>query len=173
MIPSIRVLERTDRDSFYLVFCSLIKRLLDAQKTVYLLRYAHQDLGIIEEIKGFFSDQASVRLVPDYMNVPELENLIRQFDFIVSSRYHSIIHAYKNGVPAIAIGWATKYLELLDTFNQADYCFDVRNNLNTDEMFNKLDRLIHNYKHEREKIIDKVNILQSSNIFDIFGGDNS
>ena len=97
--------------------------------------------------------------------------LIKQFDFIIASRYHSIVHAYKHGVPVIAIGWAVKYSDLLASFNQAQYCFDVTRSLNTDEIFNKLDNLLHDYQHEREGIVNKLKTVQTANVFDIFDDD--
>jgi len=97
-----------------------------------------------------------------------LEEVIKQFDFVIASRYHSIVHAYKNGVPALVIGWATKYSELLGNFGQLDYFSDCRSNINIDEMGNKLEKMMQDYKHEGERIINKMNILiNKENPFDM------
>ncbi|MDZ7835034.1 MAG: polysaccharide pyruvyl transferase family protein [Alkalibacterium sp.] len=63
----------------------------------------------------------------------EFDILVEKLDFIIGSRFHSIVHSYKNHVPCIAIGWATKYHELLKLFGQYDYMFDVRESLDKDE----------------------------------------
>ena len=97
-----------------------------------------------------------------------MEEVIKQFDFVIASRYHSIVHAYKNGVPALVIGWATKYSELLGNFGQLDYFSDCRSNINIDEMGNKLEKMMQDYKHEGERIINKMNILiNKENPFDM------
>jgi colanic acid/amylovoran biosynthesis protein len=107
-------------------------------------------------------------LIQDDLSAIELENIIRQFNFVIASRYHSIIHSYKNGIPALVIGWATKYFELLENFNQLDYFFDIRKSIDINKINNKLDNLIQNYKYEKEKIADKMKILIKENIFNIF-----
>ena len=168
IIPNLRVIERAKPDEIYSVYNSLINRLIDAEKRVYILRHSYEDLEGCEKIKNCFPDTKSVRLIPDDLNAIELENIIKQFDFIIASRYHSIVHSYKNGVPALVIGWATKYFELLKNFDQLDYFFDGRDSINIDEINNKQDKMIRNYKYEREKIINKMtDISNKGNIFDM------
>jgi len=159
IIPNLRVVERANPDEIYPIYISLIYRLANAQKTVYILRHSYEDLEICEKIKTFFPSNESVKLISDDLNAVQLENIIKQFDFVIASRYHSIVHAYKNGVPALVIGWATKYFELLDDFGQLEYFSDCRGSVDIDEIGNKLDKMIRSYKCEREKIINKMNIL--------------
>lgn len=169
IIPNYHLIERANPGEIYSVYRALISRLIDAEKTVYILRHADNDLQVCETIKRFFSDNTSVHLVVDDLNCIELESVIRQFDFVIASRYHSIIHSYENGVPAIVIGWATKYLELSKNFDQLDYFFDVRNEIDIDEIGGQLNKLVNNWRHEKEKITSKMNSLIKENIFDIFG----
>ena len=169
VIPSLVVTERASPYDLYSVYGSLIGRLIDAGKLVYILRHSYDDLLVCEEIKRLFPDNSSVRLIRDDLNAIELENILKQFDFVIASRYHSTIHSYKNGVPALVIGWATKYFELLRDFCQLDYFFDVRNKIDTVEICSKLDKLIQNYKYEKEIITNKMNTLNKVNIFNIFG----
>ena len=49
---------------------------------------------------------------------------LKQFQFIVASRFHAIVHAFKNGIPCIALGWATKYYDLMKQFGQEQYMLD-------------------------------------------------
>jgi len=146
--------------------------LLDAKKTIYVLRHSPQDLEACEKIKNSFSNNKNVRLIADELNVIELENIIKQFDFVIASRYHSIINSYKNGVPALVIGWAAKYFELLENFNQLDYFFDVRSAISTDDLLTKLDKLIESCKYEKEKIIEKFDTLNKENIFELLNGED-
>jgi coenzyme F420-reducing hydrogenase beta subunit/polysaccharide pyruvyl transferase WcaK-like protein len=171
IIPNLIVFERTNSDDIYSIYKLVISKLIDAKKTVYILRHSYDDLIVCDEIKRFFQNNKNVKLITDDLNAIELENIIKQFDFVIASRYHSIIHAYKNGIPALVIGWATKYFELLKDFDQLDYFFDCRNDTNINEINNRLDKMIRNCKYEREIISDKMNILNKENIFDIFGED--
>lgn len=165
IIPNLRVIKRANPNKIYSVYNSLINKLIDTKKAVYVLRHSYEDLEICERIKNLFPDNKGVRLIPDDLNAIELENIIKQFDFAIVSRYHSIVHAYKNGVPALVIGWATKYFELLENFDQVDYFFDGRDSIDINEINNKLDKMIRSYQYERTKIINKMNILNKGNIF--------
>ncbi len=167
IIPSLRVIERANPGEIYPAYSSAINKLIGAQKTVYILRHSYEDLGVCKETKNLFPSNESVKLIPDDLNAIELESIIKQFDLVIASRYHSIIHAYKNGVPAVVIGWATKYFELLDDFGQLEYFFDCRNNIGIDEIEDKLDKMMRNHKQEREKIINKMMDI-SANEEDIF-----
>ncbi|MDW7727852.1 MAG: Coenzyme F420 hydrogenase/dehydrogenase, beta subunit C-terminal domain [Candidatus Methanoperedens sp.] len=166
IIPNMRVIEKINPAEIYSIYDSLIDRLIKAKKTVYVLRHSYEDLEICEKIKNNFLHNDSVILISEDLNAFELESIIKQFDFVIASRYHSIIHAYKNGVPTLVIGWATKYFELLEDFDQMDYCFDVRYGINLNEIENKLDKMIFEYKYERDKIINKINAVTKENIFD-------
>ena len=167
IIPNLRVIEKTNPDDIYLVYASLIKRLINANKTVYLLRHSYEDLEICKKIKNNYLDNNCVQLIPDDLNAFELENILKQFDFVIASRYHSVIHSYKNGVPALVIGWATKYFELLEDFDQSDYYFDVRDGININEINNKLDKMIQEYTCEKDIIINKMDFITKESIFDI------
>jgi len=167
VIPNIRVIERTNTDEIYSIYRSLINILINAKKNVYILRHSYEDLEVCEKIKSFFLDNKNVKLIPDDLSAIELENVIKQFDFVIASRYHSIVHSYKNGVPALVIGWATKYFELLEDFDQLDYYFDVREGININEIGDKLNKMILKYKYERDKILNKMGVVTKENIFDI------
>jgi colanic acid/amylovoran biosynthesis protein len=171
IIPNLRVIERVNPEEIYLIYKSIIIKLINAKKTVYILRHSYEDLVICREIKKFFQSNENVILISDDLNAIELESIIKQFDFVIASRYHSIVHSYKNGVPALIIGWATKYFELSKDFDQVDYFFDCRNNMSIGEIDNKLDNMIKNYSNEKNKILYKINSIQKESIFDILTTD--
>lgn len=168
IIPNIRVIERAENKIIYTIYYSLINKLIDNGKTVYVLKHSLEDSGICKKIKSLFPDNTEIKLINDDLNAIEIESVIKQFDFIISSRYHSIIFAYKNGIPALVIGWATKYFELLQNFDQLEYFFDIRNNMYVDELNTKLNRLLFTFKCESENIINKLDLHTKENIFNIF-----
>lgn len=167
IIPNSRVFEQVAPNELYSMYRSLISRLLGANKTVYILRHSYEDLGICEKMKSFFPNLASVKLISDELNAIELEGVIKQFDFVIASRYHSIIHSYRNGVPALVFGWAAKYFQLLRDFDQLDYYFDVRNDMDVAGIVSKLDQLMQRYSCERRKIISKMDSLAGTMPFDV------
>jgi colanic acid/amylovoran biosynthesis protein len=54
-------------------------------------------------------------------------------DFVVGSRYHGIIAALSQMVPALVLGWSHKYFELMRDVGTEEYIADYKN-LNKDEL---------------------------------------
>ena len=92
IIPNARVMERANEDEIYSIYESLVNILIGANKTVYILRHSFEDLKICEEIERSFFDNKNVKVIYDDLNIFELEYVIKQFDFLITSRYHSIVY---------------------------------------------------------------------------------
>ncbi len=161
IIPNARVLKESQANDIYAIYNQIIERLIKAKKDVYLIRHSYEDIEICEKIKSYFPDKQNVVLVSDDLNAIELEDIISKFDFVIASRYHSIVQAYKKGVPALVIGWATKYPELLNDFGQLYYFFDARKKIDTLIIESKINKLINEYNEERTRICCSLNIVQS------------
>ncbi|AKB71753.1 hypothetical protein MSMAC_1863 [Methanosarcina mazei C16] len=166
IIPNIRVVERLGLQKINQLYTLIINKLINQGKTVYLLRHSAEDLEISQKLKDLYPDDKQVKLISDDFNALELENIIKQFDFIIASRFHSIVHSYKNGIPAIVIGWATKYFELLESFDQIDYFFDGRYEIDVNKLESDLEKMLCCYELESEKIIIILSMLNSKNVFD-------
>ena len=119
--------------------------------------------GFIMEDAPFFAEAT----LKENMDVFLFEKIVAQMDFAIASRFHSIVHAYKNAVPCIALGWATKYHELLNLVDQGEYVLDVRNMDKNDAYYREMiERMNNNFKNESELIRNKVEGIQSHNCFD-------
>ena len=70
---------------------SLIEELINAKKIVYLIQHSIEDLEIIIKLKKQFQNNENVILIVDDLNVIELENVIKNFDFINRSVKKHII----------------------------------------------------------------------------------
>ncbi|MCW4025658.1 MAG: Coenzyme F420 hydrogenase/dehydrogenase, beta subunit C-terminal domain [Candidatus Bathyarchaeota archaeon] len=166
IIPNLRVIEHANSKEIYLLYFQMIATLLSAKKTVYLLRHSSEDLEVTNKIKSHFSDDKNVQVIVDDLNSFELEYVIKQFDFIIASRYHAIIHAYKNGVPALVLGWAIKYEELMQRFNQMDFFFDVRKTVHSEKINEKLQQMLSTCNFETKKIsCTTANIQKEQSVF--------
>lgn len=164
ILPNQRIFERTSQESILGVYKEIIESPRSGY-TFYILRHSFEDLEACYKIKQMFQRNENVILIEDDLSAIEFEMLVKKFDFIVGSRYHSIVHAYRNGVPAIVIGWATKYFELLKDFDQLEYFFDCR----TNECFKKVSstvlKMMKDYQKERIKILNNLKQDQSNSIF--------
>ena len=166
IVPNSRVFERTNPENIYTIYEESIKKLLNNDRTVYILRHSREDLDICEEIKRRFDGQEDVVLLAEDFSAIELERIISQIDFLIASRYHSIIHAYKNQVPVIAIGWAVKYREILNEFEQSSYFFEGRDRINADRFVSVVEQMGENWMAESEKIDEKLEEIREATIFD-------
>jgi colanic acid/amylovoran biosynthesis protein len=160
VVPNLRVLERMEKEEFHKIYQNLIELLRKNNKTVYILRHSPEDLEVCRELKEFFKNHDNVKLLIDDLSPMELEYILSQFDFVIASRYHSVIHSYRQGVPALVIGWSIKYFELLKNFDQLDYYFNCRSKIKMDKLINSLIKMMECYKSERKRIVDKVNEIQ-------------
>ena len=167
IIPNMRNFDHGDIEQIMLLYDAIVKKIINQGKTVYLLRHSFEDIEACKMIKGRFANNDSVIILTEDMDCIELEGLVQKFDFLIASRYHSIIHAYKNGIPCIALGWANKYHELLETFKQEQYVFDVRNNINIIAIESALNTMLEQYKKEKKTILSTLKKIQTNNVYEV------
>jgi len=169
VVPNARVLVRSNKDYIDLLYQSIIKTLLNSNKNVYIMYHSFQDLPYCLSLKNLFPENENVEVISEELNSIELENVTKQFEFVITSRYHSVIQAYKNGVPAVVIGWAGKYFDLLTQFKQIQYYFDIRETPSLEEVIQKVSQLMVDCKTESDKIQNKMEeIIKLDSPFNIF-----
>lgn len=143
----------------------MIDKFIAYGKNVYILRHSNMDIDICEKIFKMFHNN-NLFLIEQELSCVEFSNIVNKFDFIVASRFHSVVHSYKNAVPCLTMGWAVKYLELHKLFHQEKYCFDVRDNLDMSKLLNVAEDLLTTYSKESNLILNKLNEVQKYNVFD-------
>jgi len=148
-------------------YCDSISQLRELGKTVYLMYHATSDSELAAKLKScFFQDDQVVLFDKDFSCI-EFNEMAKQFDYLVASRYHSIVHAYKNGTPCVVLGWATKYNALLEMFGQGKYMFDIRNGVNIENLKAAIIEMNRNYSVESDRIKKQQKWVQKENVFDI------
>ena len=167
IIPNARNFDYGNEAEIMQLYKSIIIFLLESEKNVYVLYHSSEDSKICKKLKELFADDARVNLIEKDLNCFEYEQIADNFDFVIASRYHSIIHSYRNRVPCVAIGWATKYYDLLSAFNQNEYVFDVREKVETDKILSKIKKMMQNREEESIKIESELKEIRKENIFDI------
>ncbi len=166
IVPNLRVFERTNKDKMLALYRETIKLLLSKNYNVYLTYYDLVDISICEDIKSMFIDTERVVFIKDNLNCVEFSNILTGFDFIISSRFHSIVHAYKHGIPAVVIGWAVKYKELLESVCQQAMLYDGRTEILPTDFLNTVSHVIENREEESKIIIKNIQEIQKHNCFD-------
>lgn len=166
IVPNGRNLSVGSADAVLDLYADAIAHALEQGRRVCLLHHASSDAEICAGLKDRFADDDRVMLLEQELSCLEFNELVKQFDYLVASRFHSIVHAFKNGVPCIALGWAKKYEVLLDRFGQGSYLFDVRNDHSSGALLAAMDRLDRCYQEESAKITACLDQIQKDNVFD-------
>lgn len=170
VIPNMRCFENTNREEFIKIYRKIIAHLQD-ENEVYLLRHSKEDIEACELIYKSIENKRNVYMLTDEMNCFELEYVLQQFKYCIASRFHSIVHSYKNGTPCVVIAWAVKYYDLMESFKQESYLFDVREDMNVERIISKIDEMEKNYLDEKEIIAKCLSKQQEINAFDIIEED--
>ncbi len=166
IIPNMRNFDHGNKVDILEAYSSLIELLQYMDKKIYILRHSGEDIKACKMIYERLNDKTNVFVVSDELNCIEFNHVIRSFDYVIASRYHSIIHSYKNGVPTIVMGWAEKYHELLSLFGQEKYMIDVRERIDCRKLETMVKRLEDNFLQEKQRIRKGLAAYQNSNCFD-------
>lgn len=171
IVPNVKTMKYGSREDLLRVYRKMTDHLLERGMNVYLLRHSTEDLEICKGIKQSYPNDDRVVLLEEEYDCIEIHHILEQFQFVIASRYHSIVHAYKDGIPVLALGWATKYQELLGRFGQKDYMFDVRDLAHVErDIEQKLDLMIARRDEEAKQIRATTAEIQSRTIFsEVFG----
>lgn len=166
IIPNAQCFRHGNPEQILNCYRKMIDLLLKGGKEVYIFRHSGEDLEYCIKIAGFYEQESRVHLLKNDFSCMEYDKFVRQFEFIVCSRFHGIVHAYKNGIPVIALGWAVKYRELTASVKQDAYIFDITAPAcDVDALLGAVQRMMHNAADEKRIIKDCVEAIQSENCF--------
>lgn len=154
-----------DPEDAYGLYAQMLDRLIDNGETVYMLNTSTADKNLGEQILRKAAHRDEVRIISGEYSSPELIEIISRFKYMVASRYHSIVFAYRSAVPAVILGWAVKYVDLADHFGQLDYVFDIRNP-DTDGIIEKIDAMGSNHEAESQRIKEGLKVMQSTSVIE-------
>jgi len=164
IIPNIRNYEFGDREEMLGLYKKIIDYLLTKNKMIFLFPYA-EDMIACLDIKAQFLKEERVKIIGDEMDCIQTQNLMGKFEFIISSRFHAIIHAYKMNIPAIAIGWERKYFDLLQMFGQEQFSFNIRENMNEKDVIHAIEKMENGMEQIKMQISEILPKIQKDNCF--------
>lgn len=125
IVPNWNIAERAgsdgDRNAYVRNLAAAVRTLREAGMPVYGLTHeGRKDRAILERV---------AELVPDFrivsgLNGIELKGLLGTCSLVVGGRYHALISALAQGVPAILHGWSHKYRWLAEDYDVAELISD-------------------------------------------------
>ncbi len=165
IIPNVRNNKYGDSSKMTACYEKIINWLLSKNRKVYMISHSAEDVELCRNLCNIVNNPG-LSFIDRELSCLEFDRLVTEFDYIVGSRYHAIVHAYRNCVPALVMGWAVKYAELTKALGQEKYQFDVRNGLDSDKLVEVLGQLDKTYADETEVIKNKLDGLRNENLFD-------
>lgn len=167
IVPNRQCFVHGDKETILKRYRAIVEQLLEQHKEVYLFRHSFEDLTYCKQISEMFENEPHVHLLENDFSCFEYDAFVRNFEFIICSRFHGIVHAYKNHVPAIALGWAVKYRELTASVGQTAYIFDITDdNCEEEAMLQAVRQMIRDFEQESEVIQNHIQSIQSENCFE-------
>jgi len=125
IVPNKRMLDQTDASYAvaYIPFLLHAMRAFEScGKTVFLLAHESKDVSLCEEIRHAYGRDISVVVEKD---AQVLKGIIARSYAVVGSRYHALVSALSQGVPAIGAGWHHKYDALYRLYRSQNLLMDV------------------------------------------------
>lgn len=98
--------------------------------------------------------------VDKFLSAAQVKSIIGNCDMAISSRYHALIAALSQGVPAIAIGWAHKYDELMGELGLSSNLLSLSKA--TEEILKDIDAAIERLPEFRKIILPRVEAMKKS-----------
>ncbi len=167
VVPNQRIEGALGTDEALSLYSDAIESVLENGLKACILSHASVDIPFCKKLKECFASDDRVLLLEQDFNCLEFNDLVKEFQFLIASRFHALVHAYKNGVPCIAIGWAVKYQNLLKTFEQERFAFDVGMKPSKAELASAVESLSRTRDAESDRILERLQAIQEKNVFDV------
>jgi len=166
IVPNSETTKRGNKEKILRCYQEIIHELRANGKEVYIFRHS-DDLTLCREIYEMVKEDAHCHLIEDEMDCLSYSSFVQQLDFVIASRFHSIVNAYRVGIPALVLGWAIKYQELTKIVGQQQYVFDITDADGTDMglVIGQTREMIQNHVRESEIIREKVETIQQDSCF--------
>ena len=171
IIPNKQVESRIGSNVLLQYYITVIDYLIDNKYNVYITYHTNSDYSICKKIIHIYTDDIRVKFLDKEFSSIDLFHLIQNFDFCVASRYHSIIHAFKSGVPCIVLEWAYKYTALLESMLQSDYIIKLSDANDKEKVLYVTMLMNKRWKYEKTIIMKKLQLMRKDDIFDILEDD--
>lgn len=135
-------------------------------KKVYIVKHTIEDYQMCKDIYNLI-EYDGLFLINDDISSLEYSELVKQFEFVICSRYHGCVHAFKQGVPCIAIGWAAKYKELFEMLGQGQFVFDALNDtVDAKAVIEECSYLNTKIDEVKAVLVDSVKRIQNDNCYE-------
>lgn len=104
IVPNMRCFDHGDKDKILAIYRRIADKILEHGYKIVLFRHSREDIEACRLIKEFYPDNENVQLIENEFDCLEYTEFVKQFKFLICSRYHGLVHAYRNNIPCVALG---------------------------------------------------------------------
>lgn len=156
VIPNFQTIKQGNKKEILILYKDIIDSLTSDGYQVTIFRHS-DDLKLCRMIYQSISNRKDqVDLIENEFECYEYSEFVKQFDFLIASRYHAVLHAYQKGVPCLVLGWDEKYMELAHCFQQDKYVADISTKFDANKIKLSFVELKSNFPIEKETILSKL-----------------
>ena len=165
VIPNYRMIEKAPKEQSdaYLPFLIECTKYLynKGAKPFILIHEGRNDLWIAKEVAKSIGH--NINIIRE-TNPLYIKGIVGSSEGVISSRFHGLVSALSQGVPALATGWSHKYEMLFKDYSFPEGILPA--NSSYKEMQNKVDILISDTtrRHLKEKIINASKLHEKASI---------
>jgi len=125
VVPNLKMVEMAGlrRGAYEAFVARVVEAFRDRGLSPFFLPHASQDAGLIERIHSSVPGDVPVVREADALR---LKGIIGRCEAVMCSRFHGLVSALCQGVPAVATGWSHKYRHLLEEYRCPESLFDPR-----------------------------------------------
>ena len=166
IVPNTKLLGFRSKDEISELYNMIIEKLLKVGEKVLLVYNSNEDFILCKSIVEKWGECADIQLNDKELNFNEYMENVKKAKYVISSRYHSLVMAFKECVPCIGIGWADKYQELFEILGQRDYVIQIFDMDSNEKLLTMIDYMESNYANEKKTIYHKLLRIREDNCFD-------
>lgn len=158
IVPSAKLLTETApevRTRYIPFLVAAVRLLLGAGMDVRIVQHERGDTSVIEALQ-----QSLATRLPEirYENALHLKGVLGASRIVVGSRFHALVSALSQGVPALGVGWSHKYQQLFSDYGCADAV--VAPTLSLGDLEEHLQRLLEG--RSRDQLVDALRARANS-----------
>ncbi|MBO4863820.1 MAG: polysaccharide pyruvyl transferase family protein [Eubacterium sp.] len=169
IIPNARCFSKNFNDRTMDMYKKLFETLKDAKKNVYIFSQASSDMEVCKTLFSTFRYFSNVNMIEKELDCFELNQFMKNFEIVISSRYLGCVQAYRNFIPVLLLGNGAKYKELAELLGQESLFFDVLSDeCNKYDVDDALIELIKDTDIAKTRVQTRMLTYQNQTIFDIF-----
>ncbi|SMC73010.1 colanic acid/amylovoran biosynthesis protein [Desulfocicer vacuolatum DSM 3385] len=156
IIPNYRMIDKTineERDLYIPFLINCVKYLYEKGANPFILIHeGDKDLWIGKEIEKRIGQK--INIIHE-SNALKIKGIIGVSEGVIGSRFHGLVSALSQGIPALAAGWSHKYEMLFEDYGFPDGILMVKSSYH--EIQQKIDMLLSNIEKQKikKKLIDQ------------------